>query len=143
MNILGIGPLELALIIVLALIFLGPEELPVLMRKVGHFVRELQDLTADVTEQVREELGPEFEEVTRATQDIQRMSQEIGQAIQQPAAALLTHTMTAPPSDSATDGKPSSPAETTTPAAPAPTRRPLAPPPSAENAPERAEEEES
>ncbi len=131
MNVLGIGPLELMLIVVLALIFLGPEELPTIMRKVGAFVRELQELTAEVSEQMREELGPEFDEVTRAAQEIQQASLQLKKAqqtLQNPASVLLTATI---PSVSSQDNAPSNeatPTEVPEPPSRSPSRKPLAPP---------------
>ncbi len=91
MNFLGIGPLELVLIIVLALIFLGPDELPVVMRKLAKFLKEMQDLTTDVSEQIREELGPEWEELTEATKEIQEVTQSVRkaqEAVRNPVRAL-------------------------------------------------------
>ena len=42
MNILGIGPMELLLIVVLALIVLGPEKLPEVMAQVGRALNEFR-----------------------------------------------------------------------------------------------------
>lgn len=58
MEFLGIGPLELLLIVVVALIVFGPQRLPELMVQVARFVREFRSyastLTRDLNEVVRE-----------------------------------------------------------------------------------------
>jgi Tat protein translocase TatB subunit len=55
---LGIGPLELLLIVVVALIVFGPHRLPELMVQVARFIREFRayasTLTRDLNEVVRE-----------------------------------------------------------------------------------------
>jgi sec-independent protein translocase protein TatB len=55
---LGIGPLELLLIVVVALIVFGPHRLPELMVQVARFIREFRSyastLTRDLNEVMRE-----------------------------------------------------------------------------------------
>lgn len=51
---LNIGFSELLLIVVLALVFIGPKELPVMLRHIAKFMRELQTLGDDVKRQVKE-----------------------------------------------------------------------------------------
>ena len=50
----GIGPLELMVILVLALIVFGPEKLPELMRSAGHAIREFQRYSAELTSTFQE-----------------------------------------------------------------------------------------
>lgn len=107
MNFLGIGPLELVLIIVLALIFLGPDELPVVMRKLAKFLKELQNLSADVSSQLREEFGPELEELSRTASELQEATKTAHRAqefVRNPVKAVSTEAMqvVAPPSSTAT-----------------------------------------
>lgn len=58
MEFLGIGPLELLLIVVVALIVFGPHRLPELMVQVARFIREFRSytstLTRDLTDVMRE-----------------------------------------------------------------------------------------
>lgn len=42
MNILGIGPLELVLIVIILLLFFGPQDLAALARKAGDLVRKVK-----------------------------------------------------------------------------------------------------
>lgn len=136
MNILGIGPLELLLIIILMLIFLGPEDLPVAARKLAEWWRQLQQLSDEVSTWVQEELEPELEEVQRLKEEAKKAaeaSRKAVTAVQRPGEvlaeevrrSLAPHTKqakepAAPPPDSGEE-EPSVPV-------PQPARRPLAPP---------------
>ena len=68
----GVGPLELILVGVLALIFIGPERLPGVIGQVMKTVRELRDYA----DQVRDELRTEFEPLR---QDIEELSRDVNQ----------------------------------------------------------------
>jgi sec-independent protein translocase protein TatB len=59
----GITLDKLLLIAVLAAILIGPERLPALAEKLGALVRGLRDLAGGAKERMREEMGPEFDEV--------------------------------------------------------------------------------
>lgn len=60
---MGINGGELLVIAVLALIVIGPERLPQYASQLARMVRELRRMAAGAREQVRAELGPEFEDV--------------------------------------------------------------------------------
>ena len=45
----GIGPWEIVVIVIVALIFVRPRDLPVILRKAGRFFAELRSLRDDVT----------------------------------------------------------------------------------------------
>jgi Tat protein translocase TatB subunit len=53
MNILGIGPLELLLILGLALVVFGPERLPELARQAGRIYAELRRVSNEVTGEIQ------------------------------------------------------------------------------------------
>lgn len=53
---IGLG--ELLFIAILALIFIGPERLPKVLRQLGEIVYELRQMTAQITSQFQEELEP-------------------------------------------------------------------------------------
>ena len=59
----GINLSEFAVIAVIALIVIGPERLPQYAEQLGRFVREGRKMALGLREQVREEIGPEFDEV--------------------------------------------------------------------------------
>lgn len=54
---------EILLLIVLALIILGPDKLPEYAAKLGQFVRSARDLAEGAKSQIKEEMGPGFEDV--------------------------------------------------------------------------------
>jgi sec-independent protein translocase protein TatB len=61
MNFLGIGPGELVLILVIAVIVLGPDKIPETMRTIGKAMREIRT----ITEGFQKELNKELAEVTK------------------------------------------------------------------------------
>ncbi|QAY73576.1 Sec-independent protein translocase TatB [Agromyces protaetiae] len=54
---------KLLLIGVIAVFLLGPERLPHYAAKLGQLVRSLRDLANGAKDRMREEMGPEFDEV--------------------------------------------------------------------------------
>jgi Tat protein translocase TatB subunit len=61
MNIVGIGPGELVLILIIAVIVLGPDKIPETMRTIGKAMREIRT----ITEGFQKELNKELAEVTK------------------------------------------------------------------------------
>src|SRR5438067_759043 len=59
----NIGPMELGVLVLVALIVLGPEKLPGLAREAAQMLRTLRDLATGARRQLKEELGPEFSDV--------------------------------------------------------------------------------
>lgn len=59
----GIGTTELLIIVVLALILLGPKKLPQLARSLGRSVNELRRVADELRESVEEEMEPLKEEL--------------------------------------------------------------------------------
>ncbi len=68
----GVGPLELLVIAVLALIFIGPERLPGVIRQVMSVINELRGYAEDM----RQELAPELEELR---QELEGVGREVNQ----------------------------------------------------------------
>lgn len=54
---------EILVLIVLALIILGPDKLPQYAAKLGQFARSARDMAEGARSQIREEMGPGFDEV--------------------------------------------------------------------------------
>ncbi len=69
MNILGIGPMELLLIIVLALIVLGPEKLPQVMAQVGKAFDELRRATTQLSDEFNRTIQAELNETRSVVQE--------------------------------------------------------------------------
>ncbi len=59
MDFLGIGPLELLLILLLAFLVFGPGKLPEIARGVGKFVREFKKYSMSLTNDLKNEIEKE------------------------------------------------------------------------------------
>lgn len=62
MNILGMGPLELLLIIVIALIVFGPAKLPQIMSQIGKAIADFRRATSDLSEEFNRTIQAELQE---------------------------------------------------------------------------------
>ena len=62
MNFLGMGPMELMVILVLALIIFGPGKLPEIAGQVGKVVRDFRRTTAELSSEFNRTLSLEIEE---------------------------------------------------------------------------------
>src|SRR5829696_8291631 len=62
MNFLGMGPMELMLILVLALIVFGPGKLPEIAGQVGKVVRDFRRTTSELSSEFNRTLSLEIEE---------------------------------------------------------------------------------
>ncbi len=69
MNFMGIGPGELLLILLIALIIFGPGKLPELGRALGRSIREFREATRDVTTQITRELREAEKELSLKESD--------------------------------------------------------------------------
>lgn len=76
MNILGMGPAELLLIFVIALIILGPGKLPELARTLGKAMRELRRMSLEVTA----EFARELRDVEAISREVKTTTETIKQA---------------------------------------------------------------
>jgi sec-independent protein translocase protein TatB len=74
MNFFGMGPLELVVVLVLALVFIGPEKLPEVAAQLGEVYRDLRRVTA--------ELSSEFNESMQEIQSIRTEVQDEVQSLQ-------------------------------------------------------------
>jgi len=68
MNILGMGPLEILLIVVLALIVFGPAKLPEIMGQVGKAINDFRRATSELSDEFNRTIQAELQE-TRAVID--------------------------------------------------------------------------
>jgi sec-independent protein translocase protein TatB len=68
MNILGMGPAELLLIFVIALIVLGPGKLPQIAKTLGKAIRELRRMSLEVTAEFTKELR-DMEAISREVKE--------------------------------------------------------------------------
>ncbi len=113
MNIFGLGPLEILLILVIALIVFGPAKLPEIMGQVGRAISDFRRATGELSDEFNRTIQAElqetkgvFEETRSAVTGVQT---SINSAISGTAAAINTSvpTLTAPaPSTPASNGSP-------------------------------------
>jgi sec-independent protein translocase protein TatB len=125
MDFLGIGPLELLVILVIALIVVGPERLPEVARSIGKVVRYLTNVSSMVTSDWQREIAAELDvdekklrqmltdplaaaksELTGAGSDLAAAGSDIQRALTSPVSQP-TETMGEP----ATPASPASPPE--------------------------------
>ena len=66
----GLSFEHLLILVVAALFILGPERLPEAMRWTGKTIRQIRDYATGAREQMRNELGPEFDELRKPLEDL-------------------------------------------------------------------------
>ena len=81
----NIGWGEMLLLLVIGLVVLGPERLPGAIRWTSGAVRQTRDYLSGATSQLREELGPEFDDLRQPLSELQKLR---GMS---PRAALTKH----------------------------------------------------
>ncbi|MFZ5872774.1 MAG: Sec-independent protein translocase TatB [Actinomycetota bacterium] len=59
----GINGAEFVVLIIVALLVIGPERLPEYSAQLARFVKQARRFALDAREQVRSELGPDFDDV--------------------------------------------------------------------------------
>jgi sec-independent protein translocase protein TatB len=81
----NVGWGEMILLVVVGLVVLGPERLPGAIRWTSGAIRQARDYLSGATSQLREELGPEFEDLRQPLNELQKLR---GMT---PRAALTKH----------------------------------------------------
>src|SRR3989449_9609881 len=69
MNILGMGPMELLLIVVLALIVFGPARLPEIMGQVGKAINDFRRATSELSDEFNRTIQAELQETRSAVEE--------------------------------------------------------------------------
>jgi sec-independent protein translocase protein TatB len=77
MNFVGIGPQELIVILVIALIFVGPQRLPKLAADLARMIREIRQYTGGIAA----EFGEAIKEFEKDTEPERTKWKEIGQGL--------------------------------------------------------------
>jgi len=81
----NVGWGEMILLVVVGLVVLGPERLPGAIRWTSGTIRQARDYLSGATSQLREELGPEFDDLRQPLNELQKLR---GMT---PRAALTKH----------------------------------------------------
>jgi sec-independent protein translocase protein TatB len=84
MNFFGIGPLELVVVVVIAVVVLGPERIPEVAVQIAKAVRYLRGYATSATSQMRTEL----DELTREYEQVRRELQEFRQDVTKDVTAM-------------------------------------------------------
>jgi|SRR5579884_3738548 sec-independent protein translocase protein TatB len=82
----GVGPLEIVVIGVLALIFIGPERLPGVISQVMKTVRELREYASQVQTELTDEFAGIREDLEGVVQDVNQFAGELAQQANEVAA---------------------------------------------------------
>ena len=94
MSFLGVGPFEVALVAIIAVIVLGPERIPAVAVQLARAVRYMRGYATDATADIRkelEELTKEYDEIrkefrefqTSAGKDVASVTDEIDRTLRQ------------------------------------------------------------
>jgi len=108
MNVFGVGPLELIVIMIVALIFVGPERLPSLAADLARTIRELRKYTNSLAAEFNEVV----QEIEKETTGDRAEWKEIGQGLSD-AVKSVSDEVSSAQSDAA--GAPAPPAATLAP----------------------------
>ena len=109
MEFLGIGMPELILILVVAVIVVGPKRLPEFAVQLARVIRQMRGYATDVTAQMRSELDEltrEYEEMRKeltavrdtATKEIESVTREVDRAVRE-APAIIESSAEPPPEE--------------------------------------------
>lgn len=81
----NVGWGEMVVLVVVGLVILGPERLPGAIRWSANTLRQVRDYLSNATSQLRDEIGPEFDELRQPLSELQKLR---GMT---PRAALTKH----------------------------------------------------
>jgi sec-independent protein translocase protein TatB len=81
----NVGWGEMVVLVVVGLVILGPERLPGAIRWTANALRQARDYISGVTNQLREDIGPEFDDLREPLSELQKLR---GMT---PRAALAKH----------------------------------------------------
>lgn len=107
----NIGMGELALIVLLVLVVVGPERLPGIMRQIGKYAYQLRTIVNELTDQFSEELRP-IQELQQLSEDLNPVKQvtKVAMSAAEPLQKLSVKNITSvqPPASSQELVKPAS-----------------------------------
>jgi len=81
----NVGWGEMLVLVIVGLVILGPERLPGAIRWTSNAVRQARDYVSGATSQLRDDLGPEFDDLRQPLSELQKLR---GMS---PRAALTKH----------------------------------------------------
>jgi sec-independent protein translocase protein TatB len=78
MEVFGIGPLEIALIALVAFIVLGPDRIPGVMRQLGKWIRQLRETANNITRDYNSDIRQITGEITALQDEIRSIQRDLG-----------------------------------------------------------------
>lgn len=97
MDLFGIGPLNLILILGVMLIVFGPDRMPEMAAKAGKFLREVRSYASDMTSdfsgeitEIREHFDGVQDQVRSFGADLHSTSSDVGNAVREAGSNLVT-----------------------------------------------------
>src|SRR3954468_22406785 len=81
MNIFGLGPLEILLIVVLALIVFGPAKLPEIMGQVGRAIGDFRRATSELSDEFNRTIQAELNETKQTIEETKSALTEVRSAV--------------------------------------------------------------
>jgi sec-independent protein translocase protein TatB len=81
MNFLGMGPLELMLIVVLALIVFGPAKLPEMMGQIGRAIGDFRRATSELSDEFNRTIQAELNETKQTIEETKSALTEVRSAV--------------------------------------------------------------
>ncbi len=97
MNILGMGPMELLLIVVLALIVFGPAKLPEIMGQVGKAINDFRRATSELSDEFNRTIQAELQETKAVIEDTKSVVSDMHASVNSAVSGLPAPTRTAEP----------------------------------------------
>jgi len=88
-NFLGIGPGEVLLILVLALIVFGPKRLPEIGRTLGKTIKEIRNVSEELTTQFRGELAEVTEDLQSLTEEAEGELRTVTEGLQEASSDVV------------------------------------------------------
>jgi TatA/E family protein of Tat protein translocase len=105
MNVFGLGPLEVLLIVVLALIVFGPAKLPEIMGQVGKAIADFRRATSELSGEFNRTIQAELAEGRSLVQDTKSTVTDVHSSINAAISGAAAPTLTTPaPAQTVTNG---------------------------------------
>ena len=78
MEVFGIGPLEIVLVVLIAFIVLGPDRIPGTMRQLGKWTRQMRETINNITRDYNTEIRELTGEITTLQEEIRGIQRDLG-----------------------------------------------------------------
>jgi sec-independent protein translocase protein TatB len=80
MEIFGVGPWELIIVLMIAFVVLGPDKIPEVARTLGRLVRQLRNMSNELTGEFGDEFKEVKSEITSVQREFRAMQRDLGDA---------------------------------------------------------------